>query len=229
MERVLQGLHWKSLLLYLDGIIVIAPNFDSHLTRLEEVLNRLQKTGLKLKPSKCELLQPNVRYLGHVVRATKVATYPEIVAAVKKWPKPQGVKQLQAFLQTVGYYRQYIPGFATIAQPLHSLTSKEVDWSWEEAEQNFFELLQQKLMTAPVLGYPDPGQIYILDTNASGFGIEAILSQEQEGVERVIAYYSNTLSPREELLCDPVRIAGHSKSYGRKFRLQTDHASLRWL
>ena len=61
---------------------------------------------------------------------TGVATDPEKVAAVEEWPKPQGVKQLQAFLGTVGYYGQYIPRFATIAQPLHRLTSKEVEWSW---------------------------------------------------------------------------------------------------
>ena len=67
MERVLHGLHWKSLLLYLNDIIVTAPDFDTHLTRLEEVLNWLQKAGLKLKPSKCKLLQPEVHYLGHVV------------------------------------------------------------------------------------------------------------------------------------------------------------------
>ena len=71
-------------------------------------------------------------------------------------------------MQRLGYYRQYIPGFATIAQPLHRLTSNEADWSWEEAEQNSFELLQQKLMTAPVLGYPDPNQTYIPGTRRRG-------------------------------------------------------------
>ena len=145
---------------------------------------------------------------------------------------------MQAFLGTVGNYRQYIPSFATIAQPLHRLTSKEVEWSWEEAEQNSFELLQQKLVTAPVLGYPDPSQTYILDTDASGFGVGAVLSQEQQGVERVVAYYSKTLSPPERNYCvtrrellATVKAMKHFKPYfyGRKFRLRTDHASLRCL
>ena len=74
-----------------------APDFDTHLAQLEKVLNRLQKAWLKLKPFKCELLQPEVRYLGYVVSATGVVTDPEKVAAVKEWPKPQRVKQLQAF------------------------------------------------------------------------------------------------------------------------------------
>ena len=144
MKRVLHKLHWKSLLLYLDDTIVIAPDFDTHLSRLEEVLNHLQKTRLKLKPSKCGLPQPEVRCLGLVVRATGVATGPEKVAAVKEWPRSQGVKQLQAFLETVCYCRQYIPGFAAIAQPVHRLTSNEVNWSWEKTEQDSFEALQRK-------------------------------------------------------------------------------------
>ena len=82
---------------------------------------------------------------------------------------------------------------------MHRLTGKEADWSWGEAEQNSFELLQQKLVSAPVLRYPDPSQTYIMDTDASAFGVGAVLSQEQ--VERVIAYYSKTLSPPERIYC----------------------------
>ena len=238
MERVLHGLHWKSLLLYLDDIIVIAPDFNTHLQQLEEVLQRLQQAGLKLKPSKCELLQSEVRYLGHIVSANGVATDPEKVAAVKDWPTPTGIKQLQAFLGTVGYYRQYLPDFATIAQPLHRLTSKETEWTWGEAEQCSFEQLKGRLVTAPVLGYPDPSKQYILDTDASGYGVGAVLSQEQEGKERVIAFYSKTLSPPEKNYCvtrrellATVKAIKHFRPYlyGQKFRLRTDHASLRWL
>jgi hypothetical protein len=74
MERVLQGLHWKTLLLYLDDVIVIAPDFQTHLQRLGEVLGRLQQAGLKLKPSKCELLRKRVQYLGHIVNEDGIAT-----------------------------------------------------------------------------------------------------------------------------------------------------------
>jgi len=67
MEQVLSGLHWKTLLIYLNDVIVISPNFDTHVSRLMEVFDRLQAAGLKLKPSKCALLQREVKYLGHVV------------------------------------------------------------------------------------------------------------------------------------------------------------------
>jgi len=67
MEQVLSGLHWKTLLIYLNDVIVISPDFDTHVSRLMEVFDRLQAAGLKLKPSKCALLQREVKYLGHVV------------------------------------------------------------------------------------------------------------------------------------------------------------------
>ena len=117
MEQVLRGLHWKTALLYLDDVIVISPDFASHLERLEEVLQRLQSAGLKLKPQKCELLQTKVRYLGHIVSAAGIATDPEKIEAIESWPPPENLKQLQAFLGTVGYYRQDLPEFATVAKP----------------------------------------------------------------------------------------------------------------
>ena len=80
MKTVFHGLHWKSLLLYLEDIIVIGPDSDTHLQQLKEVLRQFQKAILKLKLFKCKLLLPEVRYLGYIVSATKVATDPEKVA-----------------------------------------------------------------------------------------------------------------------------------------------------
>ena len=238
MEQVVHGLHWKTLLLYLDDIIVIAPDFQTHLTRLGEVFDRLRQAGLKLKPTKCELLQTEVRYLGHVVSQHGVATDPEKIDAVARWPVPTGLKELQAFLGTVGYYRQYIEAFATVAKPLTKLTGTGEAWMWTEDQQRAFEMLKQCLVTAPVLGYPDPGLPYVLDTDASKDGVGAVLSQIQEGKERVIGYYSKTLSPPEKNYCVTRRellavVKGmkHFRPYlyGRTFELRTDHASLMWL
>ena len=238
MEQVLHGLHWKTLLLYLDDVIVISPDFDSHLQRLEEVFSRLQDAGLKLKPTKCELLQDEVHYLGHVVSAEGVATDPAKVEAIKKWEPPKDVKGLQAFLGTAGYYRQYLPDFATVAKPLTRLVSGDNLWTWTSDEQTAFQRLKDGLVSAPVLGYPDPKLPYILDTDASAVGVGAVLSQIQEGKERVIAYYSKTLAPPERNYCVTrrellavVKAVKHFRPYlyGTKFKLRTDHASLRWL
>ena len=128
MEQVLHGLHWTILLLYLDYVIVISTNFDSHIQRLQDVFERLQDAGLKLKPSKCELLQTKVHYLKHVVSANGVATGPDKVATIHKWEAPKNVKALQTFLGTAGYYRQYLTGFTTVAKSLTRHISGENLW-----------------------------------------------------------------------------------------------------
>jgi len=106
MEQVFSRLHWKTLLVYLDDVIVISPDFPTHVSRLREVFKRLRGAGLKLKPSKCALLQPKVKYLGHVVGRNDVATDPDKVRAVADWVIPQDLTGLRAFLGLVGYYRQ---------------------------------------------------------------------------------------------------------------------------
>ena len=125
MERVLKGLQWRTLLLYLDDIIVFSKDFHSHLERLEEVFQRFRAARLKLKPSKCQLFQREVSYLGHVVSQDGVATDPEKVEAVRKWASPKCVQEVRSFLGFVGYYRRFCPDFATISRPLNLLTNKE--------------------------------------------------------------------------------------------------------
>jgi len=153
MEQVLSGLHWKTLLIYLDAVIVISPDFQTHVSCLREVI---RGAGLKLKPSKCALLQPEVKYLRHVVSRNGVTTDPEKVRAIEDWVTPQDLTGLRAFLGLVGYYWQYIPDFAGIAQPLNRLTAKGVTWQWTLVEQRAFDRLKGCLLEAPVLAYPDP-------------------------------------------------------------------------
>jgi len=122
MEHVLSGLHWRTLLIYLDDVIVISPDFATHVSRLWEIFDSLRTAKLKLKPSKCTLLQLEVKYLGHVVGRDGITTNPEKVRAVEEWTVPRDLPERRAFLCLVGYYRQYIPGFSGVAQPLNWLT-----------------------------------------------------------------------------------------------------------
>jgi len=238
MEQVLSGLHWKTLLVYLDDVIVVSPDFETLVSHLRKVFKRLRGAGLKLKLFKCALLQLEVKYLGHVVGRNGVATDPEKVRAIEDWVTPQDMTGLWAFLGLVGYYRQYIPDFARIAQPLNRLTAKGVTWQWTPVEQQAFDRLKGCLLTTPILAYPDPTLEYIFDTDASDQNVGAVLPQVQEGQEVVVAYYSKSLSPtarnyctiRKELLA-VIKSVKHFRPYlyGRKFRLRTDHASLIWL
>ena len=138
----------------------------------------------------------------------------------------------------MGYYRRFIPDFATVAKPLNRLTSKKADFSWGEEEEFSFNQLREAMLSAPVLAYPSPEAGFIVDTDASNDAAGAVLSQCLGGEERAIAYYSKTFSlpqrnycvTRRELLA-VVMAVNHFRPYlyGKKFKLRTDHASLVWL
>jgi len=238
MEQVLSGLHWKTLLVYLDDVIVIFLDFGTHVSRLREVFDRLQAAGLKLKPSKCALLQREVKYLSHVVGRDGVATDPKKVWAVRDWAVPVDHPELRAFLGVVGHYRQYVPNCAGIAQALNRLTVKGVRWQWTQAEQKAFDHLKDCLVEAPILAYPDPAKEYILDADASNHNVGAVLSQVRDDRKVMMAYYSKALSAPERNYCTTrrkllavVKAVKHFRPclYGLSFRLQTDHSSFIWL
>jgi len=105
MEQVLSGLHWKTVLIYLNDVIMISPDFQTHVSRLQKVFERHRGAGLKLKLCKCALLQTEVKYLGHVVGRNGVATDPEKVRAIEDWVSPQSLTGLQTFLGLLEYYR----------------------------------------------------------------------------------------------------------------------------
>jgi len=157
---------------------------------------------------------------------------------VRQWPVPKNQTEVRSFVGLASYYRRFVRGFAEIARPLHQLTEKGRRFKWTEACHTAFEQLKLSLMSAPVLIYPDPSKTFILDTDASDAGIGAVLSQEEEGCEHVIAYASRALTKQERKyaatkkeLLSMVTFIRHFKHYllGKEFVLRTDHNSLRWL
>src|SRR6218665_637613 len=238
MGLVMAGLNFTICLIYLDDIIVFASDLETHLERLELVLERLVAVNLKLNPSKCHLLQKRVLFLGHIVSQEGIETDPRKIEAVRSWPTPTKLKEVRAFMGLCSYYRKFVPQFAHVGRPLHALTRKDVRFNWTHECDEAFEQLKTALTEAPVLALPlDEGQ-FVLDTDASGEAIGAVLSQVQEGVERVICYGSRVCSlpeqnydvTRRELLA----IIYFLKLYrpyllGRRFLLRTDHSALQWL
>ena len=238
MEVAMRGLQWTSCLVYLDDIVVFSRDFDSHLCRLGQVLGRLETAGLKVKPSKCHLAQKEVAFLGHIVGADGVKTDPRKVAAVREWPTPATLTEVRSFLGLAGYYRAFVPEFATIAKPLSMLSDKGKGFRWSSDCQGAFEELKGLLTRSPVLGYPEEEGRIILDPDASDIGLGAVLSQEQGGREVVLCYASRTLNKAEKNYCVTRRellavIFGLRKFrhylLGRHVRIRTDHAALKWV
>lgn len=201
MELVLRGLQWETLLIYMDDIIVFGRGVDESRDRLAQVFSCLHNYGLKLKPSKCHLLQEEVLFLGRVVGSNGIRPNPALVRDVQLWKSPNNVQELQVFLGLCNYYCKLVPAFAELASLLHHLLKKGARFLWTDEHQDAFTQLEEKLTTTPVLGYPTAEGKYILDTDASNHSVGAVLSQLQWGQERVLAYASSHLTPALQRYC----------------------------
>ena len=157
-DTVLMGLNFDICLAYLDDIIVYSRDLQSHMERLEKLFQRLREANLKLKPSKCSILQKCVAFLGYVVSETGIGTDPSKIEAVQNWPVPTNLRQCRAFVGLCQYYRRFVPNFSTIAAPLHALTKRGVPFHWSAECQNAFEQLKTTLTGADVLALPNDGQ-----------------------------------------------------------------------
>ena len=178
-------------------------------------------------------------FLGHIVSSTGVAPDPSKTAKVKDWPTPTSALETQRFLGLANYYRRFIKDFATIARPLHQATEKSRNFTWTRQCEEAFSKLKEFLTSAPILALPDWSKPFIVDTDASDFGIGAVLSQCQEdGKEHVISYASRLLTKPERNYCVTrkellavVTFLHHFRQYliGAPFVIRTDHGALTWL
>jgi len=238
MDLVLCGLTYITCLVYLDDIIVYANDFETHLSRMREVFARLRAANLKLHAGKCCLFQRRVEFLGHVLSENGIEVQDDKIATVRDWPTPRTLTELRSFLGLCSYYRRFIAGFADIAAPLHKLQRKNVPFQWCEEQDDAFRRLKEMLISAPVLGMPTDTGTFYLDCDASDVGLGAVLSQDQDGSEVVIAYASRTLSKaehnydvtRRELLAVIFGLKTFRQYVlGRQIVIRTDHSALQWL
>ena len=238
MNVVLKTENWTNCVIYLDDILIFGRTVKEHNERLERVLNRIDEAGLKMAPKKCFFLRKEIKYLGHVIDENGIRTDEDKLGVIKNWLKPQCVKELQEFLGLCGYYRRFIKDFAGITQPLYQLLKKDSKFEWNDLAAASFHKLKTSLMSPPVLSLPCKEGKYVLDTDASFGAIGAVLSQIQNGEERVIAYASRILTKaqrkycitRKELLAIYVFVKKFKHYlYGKKFIVRTDHVALKWL
>ena len=201
MELALAGLQWKICLIYLDDILVFSKTFDEHMGRLNAVLDRIRKANLKLKPVKCHFLQAEVAYLGHILSAEGVRPNPENLDKVQAWKQPRNVKEVQSFLGLANYYRRFVPSYSYHVRSLIDLTRKNRPFNWTDACTEAFHFVKKELTSPPVMAHPSRDGKFILDTDASLHSIGAVLSQEQKGEIKVLAYGSKSLSKTERNYC----------------------------
>ncbi|UYV81689.1 K02A2.6-like, partial [Cordylochernes scorpioides] len=238
MENMLGNLRWQICLCYLDDVIIYSSDFSTHLKRIEAVLKCFREANLKLNNKKCQFAFEELEILGHITNQHGIKPAEHNIKAIKDFPRPKKIKEVQSFLGMCSYYRKFIKGFSKIADPLTSLIKKNVPFTWTENQEKAFQTLKVALINPPILGHFDPNAITYIHTDASNIGLGATLVQKFGDKEKVISYLSRTLSKPEqnysttEKECLAV-VWSMSKLrpylYGRHFKIVTDHHALCWL
>ena len=238
MTRVLQGLAWDICLVYLDDIVIFSRTFDEHLVRLRTVFDRIRSAKLTLKPKKCLFGRAEIKFLGHLINKSGIKPLTEKIETIKNYPVPKTVKNVRGFLGLVGYYRKFIKKFAKLAGPLFDLTKKDVPFDWSTECSDAFEELKTALVNPPILAYPNYDDPYILETDCSDNAAGFILSQVQDGHQRVIAYAGKRLNDAQKNFTTTEKEAlavilgfQHYDSFlrGNHVKVITDHIALKWL
>ena len=235
MRKVLQGI--TNVDSYIDDVLVFTKTWSEHVHSVQQVLTRLREVGLTIKPKKCFIGFDKLDYIGHEIGQGQMWLQSDNVEKIQKAPRPTTKKTLRSFIGLINYYRNYVPNFASIAEPLTNLTRKKQPniLVWSDAQEEAFSKLKQILLDKPVLQLPNFNKGFILQTDASDVGLGAALLQEHNDLLLPIAYASRKLLPREkaysviEKECLAVVWAVqkfHVYLYGTEFILQTDHQPL---
>ena len=198
MNQILFPLIGKCVYVFLDDILIFSKTKKEHIRHIGQVLSIFQEYNLKLNLEKCSFMKSEVLVLGHLLTSKGLKPQQNKVEAIKNWESPKNISELRSFLGAVGYYRQFIPNFASLASPLVQLLKKNVHYLWSSEQEHSFLELKRKLTEAPVLSFPKFDRPFVIRTDASYNGLGGVLLQKgEEGIELPIHYISRSLSKAE--------------------------------
>ncbi|GJX35723.1 putative reverse transcriptase domain-containing protein [Tanacetum coccineum] len=231
MNRVCKPYLDKFVIVFIDDILIYSKSKKEHEEHLRQILKLLKKEELYAKFSKCEFWISRVQFLGHVIDCRGIHIDPAKIESIKDWASPKTPTEIRQFLGLAGYYRRFIKGFSKIAKLMTKLTQKGVKFDWGDKQEAAFQLLKQKLCSAPILALPEGSEDFIAYCDASKKGLGAVLMQR----EKVISYASRQLKIHEKnytthdlelgAVVFALKIWRHYL-YGTKCTVFTDHKSL---
>jgi hypothetical protein len=195
MNSILEPYLRKSVIVFMDDILVYSNSLEDHVQHLREVLTLLRSHKFFVKLSKCAFAQEELEYLGHIILGAGVATDPRKIQAMLDWPAPLYVTKLRGFLGLTGYYRKFVKHYGTLAKPLTNLLKKK-QFAWDQTTQKAFQSLKTAMSTTPVLALPNFSKQFIVETDALDMGLGAVLMQD----DRPIAFLSKPLSANNKFL-----------------------------
>nr|GEY35393.1 putative reverse transcriptase domain-containing protein [Tanacetum cinerariifolium] len=231
MNRVYKPYLDKFVIVFIDYILIYSKNKKEHEEHLTLILELFKKDELYAKFSKCEFWIPKVQFLGHVIDGKGIHVDPAKIESIKDWASPKTPTEIRQFLGLASYYRRFIEGFSKIARSMTKLTQKNVKFDWGEKEEAAFQLIKQKLCSAPILALPKGSKNFIVYCDASHKGLGSVLMQN----EKAIAYDSRQLKIHEKnytthdlelgAMVYALKMWRHYL-YGTRCTVFTDHKSL---
>src|SRR5210317_1987253 len=217
---------------YIDDLLSISNlSYEDHLDKLDEVLTRVEKVGLKVNAKKSFFAKGELEYLGYGITRQGIQPLPKKVQAIKNLATPTTTKQVRHVVGMVNYYRDMWPKRSEILAPLTELCSKTTKFQWTERQQKSFDEIKEMVRESTQLAYPDFTKPFIIHTDASDRQLGAVISQD----EKPIAFYSRKLSPAQTRYTTTERellaIVQTLKEFrnillGHKIVVYTDHENL---
>lgn len=219
---------------YVDDVMIFSNTYEEHLRHIDMVLDRIEDANMTLNLKKCQWAQSKLKFLGLLVDAKGERT-----SSIRDFPRPTNKREIQPFLETVNFYRGYIPEFAQRVKPLYELLSDKVDFVWHTEQENVFTQLKEGLCHATLNAHPDFSKTFYIRTDASAVGIAGAIYQLDENGDAIpLVFHSRILqgpelnyTVMEQELLAVVYIL--QKNYyillSRKICLYTDHKALIYL
>nr|GEZ55197.1 reverse transcriptase domain-containing protein [Tanacetum cinerariifolium] len=181
MNRVCKPYLDKFVIVFIDDILIYSKDEKEHEEHLKAILELLKVEKLYAKFSKCEFWIPKVQFLGHVIDSRGIHIDPAKIESIKDWASPKMPTKIRQILGLAGYYRRFIERFSKIAKSMTKLTQKGIKFDWGEKEENAFQLIKQKLCSAPILTLPKGSKDFVVYCDASHKSLGVVLMQREKG------------------------------------------------
>jgi hypothetical protein len=232
MNHVFRPFLRHFVLVFFDDILIYSKTWSNHLSHVDRVLHLLSQHQLFLKQSKCAFGASEVEYLGHMVGKDGVRVDPKKIESTQDWPHPKTLKILRGFMGLTGYYRKFVNNYGKIATPLTALL-KNNSFTWTPAAAQAFQTLKMVMSTTLVLALPDFTKTFVLECDASGKGIRAVLMQEGQPLaftnkKLFEGNLGKSIYEKEMLAIFHVIDLWRSYLLGQRFQIKTDHQSLKY-
>lgn len=238
MDLVIPSSMREFIFVYIDDLLIVSADLDTHLERLQLVANCLRRANLTINVQKSKFMMKEIKYLGHIVGHGQIKADPSRVQCINEFPQPTTVKQVRRFLGMAGWYQRYIKNYSAVAGAITDTLKSKERFCWTPEADHGFKALKTCLTTAPVLTHPDFSLPFFIQCDASIVGVGGVLFQMKDGGEHPIAFMSKKLNAAQrnysvtELEClAAILCIKKFRCYveGMHFTVITDHASLKWL